>query len=155
MPRLYTINSTPSAETAALDFLELQPGDDLPNKLLGCELAQSTEEGDAQSEMLAIAIRRGNTTSGSGGVTTAANPVDANDAAYGGTTPETLNDTKATTAGGTIYTSAMNVQSGYFKMYPELTAPKVDQGDSRMCVELVDTPADSTTWSCGFDIMEQ
>lgn len=155
MPRPYHIASTSSAETVALDLLELQPADDIPNKLLGADVSQSTEVADAAEEMLQLAIRRGNTTSGSGGVTSSANPTDANDAAYAGTTPETLNDTKATTSGGTIKGPwNFNVRVGWSMLYPELLAPKVDQGDSRMCVELVAAPADSVTWGCTFDIAE-
>lgn len=147
MPRTYTIASTSSAETVALDLIELQPGDDLPNWMSGVEVTQSTEVGDAMEEMLLLAIRRANSTSGSGGVTTTANPVDSNDVAYGGTTVETLNDTKATTAGSTIKGPwSFNVRMGYFYMWPEEMQERVDQGDARMCLELVGAPADSVTW---------
>lgn len=155
MPRNYDVASTSSAETAALDFLELQPGDDLPNRIMGMKVTQSTEIGDAMEEMLLIAIRRGNTVSGSGGVTTTANPVDANDTAYGGTTPETLNDTKANTSGSTVVGPySFNVRVGFLEMYPEEMGNKVDQGDARSCVELVAAPADSVTWQVAFAIKE-
>lgn len=155
MARDYDIAGTSSAETAALDFLELQPGDDLPNKIDGMAIGQITELADAAEEQLAMAIRRGNSTSGSGGVTTTANPKDANDSAYGGTTPETLNDTKATTSGSTVRGPwSFNVRIGYFELLPDTKAHKVDQGDARSAVELVGAPADSITWEVGFDIRE-
>lgn len=153
--RNYTIASTSSAETVALDLLELQPGDDLPNFIDGAEITQSTETGDSGEEMLQLALRRGNTVSGSGGVTTTANPVDSNDSAYGGTTPETLNDTKANTSGGTVKGPwSFNVRVGYFPLYPGNKAHRVDQGDARTAFELVNAPADSVTWQVGFDISE-
>lgn len=153
--RYYDIGSTSTAQTAALDFLELQPADDIANKICGCEITQSTEIGDAMEEMLLLAIRRGNTTSGSGGVTTTANLVDANDAAYAGTAPETQNTTKATTSGGTTRGPwSFNVRVGFVYMWPLETAPRADQGDSRICVELVAAPADSVTWQPAFSIME-
>jgi hypothetical protein len=155
MSRYYDIGSTSTAQTVALDFIELQPGDDMPNKIVGCEITQSTEIGDAMEEMLLLAIRRGNTSSGSGGATTTANPVDANDAAYAGTAPETQNTTKATTAGGTIRGPwSFNVRVGFMYMWPLDIAPKADQGDARICVELVAAPADSVTWQPAFSIME-
>lgn len=155
MSRDYEIASTSTAETTALDLLELQPADDIPNKIDGCEITQSTELGDAQEEMLQLAIRRGNTTSGSGGVTTSTNPVDANDAAYAGTAVETLNTTKATTSGGTVKGPwNFNVRVGFMYMWPDNKAHRVDQGDARSCVELVAAPADSITLGVAFSIRE-
>jgi hypothetical protein len=108
------------------------------------ELSQSTEVKDAEEEMLQLAWRVGNTTSGSGGTTgIVANPILPGDAASG-LTIEIFNTTKATIGTVTTLNWDWNVRMPFEKIFTPETelflAPS-----QRACLELVAPPADILT----------
>lgn len=133
--------------SAAQDLFEIGPADDKPTKFMGLELGQYgvADYGDAQAEGVGLAIRRGNTASGSGGSSPTVRACDKHDAAAG-FTAEANNTTKANTSGATFWTSAWNVQqSPSIWWWPDNTGISSDQGDTTACVELIAAPADALT----------
>lgn len=145
MPTDCLVAASGVAITVAQDLFELVPADDKPIKATGFELGQSTEVGDAAEENVRLAVRRGNTTSGSGGSTPTVNAADPHGASPA-VTAEANNTTKATTAGATILSTGWNERvTPMVWWYPDQFAPGADQGNSRLCIELVAAPADSVT----------
>lgn len=144
--RIYDCSFGPTAETVAVDLVELTPADDKPLVVLRSTLAQTTELGDAQEEFIGIAWIRGNTSTGSGGVAAAngnsRNPSDATS----GFTYEALNTTQAT--GGTTKTlaqTAWSVRGGLDYVFLPEERPEVTQANTLMCWRLGAAPTDSIT----------
>jgi hypothetical protein len=132
--------------TAQVDFFEIITGSASPVKIIGLQLAQTTELGDAAEEFMGIAIKTGQTTTGTGG-TQAATPAktDIRDGTPG-FTYDSLNTAKA--SGGTIVTclqDAFNVRAGYQLWLPPEAQIRIAVS-SRATVELTTTPADSITF---------
>lgn len=103
-----------AAFTAAIDIFELLAGTGKPLVLLGIELGQPTELGDAQEEQIKLTLKRvtGAPTSGSGGGTSTLQVLQPNDTGTG-VTLETGNTTQL--SGGTSVTMAIlpwNVRAG-------------------------------------------
>lgn len=146
MPRMYSVSFTGVAVTAQQDFFELVAPGTISCELHSIYLAQSSDAGDAQDEQLQVAIKSGQTTSGSGGSAPTPIPIDFGDAASGATS-EVNNTTKA--SAGTIVTlhsDAFNVRAGWaYRPTPEERI--VIRGARRLTVELLTTPADSLTMS--------
>lgn len=129
----------------AQDFWEIQCADDKPVAMRGCEFAQSSDLGDAAEEVLRTAVRRGNTTSGSGGSAPTMRAADVHDAAPAAVL-EANNTTKATTAGATLTNSGFNIRIAPTPFWwPDNFGPLSDQGQTSMCHELVAAPADAVT----------
>lgn len=111
-----------------------------------CVFSQTTEVADAQEEQLQLLIKRGATTSGTGGTTLTPVDLGTGGATFGGTV-EANNTTKATA--GTILTmhsEAWNVRSAWdWLPTPEnrIWVP----ASGRATIELATTPADSITMS--------
>lgn len=145
MARSYTapINIS-TAFTAQIDIFEILAATGKPVELLGFELAQTSEVGDAQEEWLALVLKyvTGAPTSGSGGGTSTFRPINPNDTAAGATI-ETGNTTKLT--GGTSVELARipwQVRAAaYYVPIPELRHGAA--ADGRLVLELATTPADS------------
>ncbi len=137
-----------SVGTAAQDLFEISSADDKPTKAIGLELGQDSEYGDAAEEAIRLAIRRGNTTGGSGGSAPTVRSADKHDASAG-FTAEANNTTKATTAGATFWNSAWNERmSPSIWWWPDNTGVSSDQGDTTgPVVEMVTTIADALTLS--------
>ena len=132
------------AVTAGQDFISLQAADVKPFELVSIELGQSSDAGDAQDEMLPIAVKRGYTTVGSGGSSVTPAKALPGDAAFGGTAR--VNDTTVASGGtpDTVLSSAFNVRAGYQKVWALDERPQVPQGG--VCViNLPSAPADSLT----------
>lgn len=144
MGRMYTAVFSAVAVTVQQDFFELNAPAAKPVILHAIFLSQSTEVGDAAEEMLQVLIKRGATTSGSGGTAPTAVPLEANDVAFGGTV-EVNNTTKATA--GTIvvlHSENFNERAGWVYM-PTPEMRPILTGGGRLTVELATTPADSVT----------
>lgn len=149
MSRLFTC-SWSSAQTVQQDFFELLSPSAKSVRLHAIELEQTSEVGDAQEEGLAIILKRGvgSVTTGSGGTTPTAVPLDAGDTAYGGTV-KINNTTKMVAGSGTISTLAnwaWNVRVPFLKLFTPELRPIIKGGD-RFTIELATTPADSITFS--------
>lgn len=144
MGRMYTASFSAVAVTAAQDFFEIVAPADSVVVIHGVTISQYTDVGDAAEELLSVLIKRGQSTSGSGGSSVTPAPLNFGDAAYGGTV-EANNTTKAST--GTIVTlhaDAWNVRSPFLWLpSPEM---RIHLSPSqRATVELLAAPADSLT----------
>lgn len=144
--RVYSIIFSAVAVTAAQDLFELSPADDKPVEIIGIELGQSSDSGDAQDEQLQISIIRGFTASGSGGSTPTPAPIEPNGAAAG-FAAEVNNTTLANTGTSvTLHTGCWNVRAGYINWFPEGCGPKANQGNTTLLLRQT-APVDSITMS--------
>lgn len=150
----YTVKFAGVAVTAQQDFFEIAPADDKPIIIVKIELTQSTEVGDSQEEGLDVRLVAGNTVSGSGG--SAFTPL-LNSAGYAaaGASCEINNTTKANT--GTereLWASNWNVRMPWIYQPTPEEYFVISQADSRVCLRLGTTPADSITMSGTLVFME-
>ena len=148
MGRKYTAAFKAVAVTAQQDFFEILAPADAIVVIHEWELSQSTEVGDAQEEQLQLTTNRGigTVTSGSGGSTATAQPIEDGDAAFGGTV-EINNTTKMVVGTGTLEELepfAWNVRQSLRQIYTPETRPIISPGN-RWTLELETTPADSIT----------
>jgi hypothetical protein len=153
MGRMYSVSFAAVAVTAQQDFFEINANTNRSLRVHSIFVGQSSDAGDAQDEQLAVLIKTGATTSGSGGSAPTPSPLIAGGAASN-FTAEVNNTTKANT--GTIVTAhadAFNVRGGWnYRPTPEERIELT--GGGRLTVELATTPADSLTMS-GTMIVEE
>lgn len=144
MPRDYTVTFAAVAVTAAQDLFEISPADDKPIEILGIELGQTSDSGDAQDEQLQLSIVRGHTSSGSGGNSATPSPVDSNDSAAGFAAE--INNTTIAASGSTTthLVTAWNVRAGYIRQFAEWERPRASQANTTIVVR-TSAPADSLT----------
>lgn len=142
--RTYAVTFNAVAVTAASDLFELTPADDKPIEIVGIELGQTTEFGDAADETLGLQIIRGFTASGSGGSSATPTPTSPN-AAAAGFTAEVNNTTVANTGTTTtLLSTAFNVRAGYLNYFPADARPRAGQGNTTIVLRMT-APADSVT----------
>lgn len=144
--RIYKCPFGYTAETVAVDVVELTPADDKPIVIFRLVMGQTTEVGDAQDEFIGTSIVRGNTTSGSGGVAAANGNITNPSDATSGFTYEALNTTQATS--GTTKTLAQPtwcVRGGMDHVYLPEERDEATQANTLMCWRLAGAPADSVT----------
>jgi len=150
--RTYAVTFSAVAVSAAQDLFEITPATNKPIEIIGIELGQSSDSGDAQDEQLQISIIRGHTTSGSGG--TAPTPVAhcPGDGAAGFTAE--VNNTTVASAGTAVvlHTGAWNVRAGYINWFPENARPQAIQGS--VLVVRQTAPADAITMSGTLIVLE-
>jgi hypothetical protein len=144
--RSYTVTFSAVAVSAAQDLFEVTPADDKPVEIVGIELGQSSDAGDAADELLQVSIIRGHTTSGSGGSAPTPGPMEPGDAAAGFTAE--VNNTTVASAGTTVtlHNFCWNVRAGYINWFPEVVRFKAGQGNTTIVVRQT-APADSITMS--------
>lgn len=97
---------------AAQDLFEIVAPANSRVRLLEIDIGQYSDFGDAEAEILSLAIWRGHTVSGSGGSTV----TPANINPYGGnagSTVEANNTTVATTSGTLLWATTWHVQAGF------------------------------------------
>lgn len=153
MGRRYTVQFNAVAATAQQDLFEVVAPSDACVIVHDILLSQVTEVGDAAEEGLAVLLKSGQTTSGSGGSAPTAIPIEFGDAAFGGTC-EANNTTKA--SAGTIVTHDAwnwNVRVPFEKVFTPETRPVLSPS-RRLTLELATTPADSITISGRMTIEE-
>lgn len=145
MGRIYNLPLARTAVTVAVDLAEILTAATHMCRILSIELTQSTDVKDAEEEMLQLAFKSGQTTSGSGGNTGVTPvPVLIGDAAHG-MTVETFNTTKASV--GTIVTHKIwdwNVRVPFLYFFPPEQTLWIPPS-TRATLELVAAPADSIT----------
>lgn len=145
MGRIYNLPLARTAVTVAVDLAEILTAATHICVIHGVELSQSTDVKDAEEEMLQLAIKSGQTTSGSGGNTGVTPiPVLIGDSAHG-MTVESFNTTKA--SAGTIVTHKVwdwNVRIPFF-WYPTPETRLIIPPSTRATFELVAAPGDSIT----------
>lgn len=146
MARTYVVSFDGVAVSAAQDLFELTPADDKPIEVVGLFIAQTSDVGDAQDEILKYTIIRGYTTSGSGGSSaTPAALLPADTAA--GFTAEVNNTTVANTGTAvTMHNDAFNVRAGLQLWFPPEARPSASQANTTIVVR-IPAPADALTMS--------
>lgn len=144
--RIYTVIFSAVSVSAAQDLFEITPADDKPIEIIGIELGQSSDFGDANDEGLQLSIIRGFTSSGSGGTAPTPAPLSPSDTAAG-FTAEVNNTTVATTGTtATLWTSCWNVRAGYINWWPEGMRPTATQANTTIVVRQT-APVDAITMS--------
>ena len=140
MGRMYSATFEEVAATAAQDLFEIVAPADSVVIIHGFEISQSS---DTDSEGLSLLVHRGST-SGSGGSSVTAAPMNVGDAAFGGTVE--ANNTSQATEGTILHAAAFNVLSGY-AWIPTPEIRPVLSPSGRIIIELQTAPADSLTIS--------
>lgn len=149
MRGVYTVifdQQTIAAASGDYDLFEVVPADDKALEIVALSLGNKSEIGDAQDEMIAYSIVRGNTTS-SNGTTTTPQLTDPSDpaASFGA---ETIGSTPATAGTSvTLLADTFNVRAGLNLVFPELMRFKVSQANTGLYVRLTAAVADDLTLS--------
>lgn len=148
MGRIYTVSFDQQAFTAANgdhDFFELDPAAEKPIEIVAIFIGNKSEVGDAQEEMVAWAVVRGNATTGNGTAATP-RPLDSNDSAAG-FVAEVVSTTPA--SAGTpvnLHADTFNIRTGLQIIFPPDMRPRA-QGADLLCVRLLTALADDATLS--------
>jgi hypothetical protein len=146
---VYTVSfdqQTIAAASGDYDLFEIVPADDKPVEIVALSLGNKSEVGDAQDEMLAYSIVRGNTTSSNGTATTP-QLLDPSDPAAS-FTAETVGSTPATAGTSvTLLSDTFNVRAGLMLVLPAEMRPKVSQANTGMYVRLTTAVVDDLTLS--------
>lgn len=154
MARVYTVIFSAVAVSAAQDLFELTPADDKPIAIIGIELGQTSDYGDANDEGLQLSIIRGFTTSGSGGSAPTPGVLNPADTAAG-FTAEVNNTTVATTGSSvTLWTGAWNIRAGYMNKWSAEERFWATQANTTIVVRMT-APADAITMSGTLWVLEQ
>ncbi len=141
---VYTVSFTDTAVTGIVDIFELNAATDKPVELIGLFLAQITDVGESEEEIIDFTVGRGHTTTGSGGGSPTPRPVNSNDPASG-FTAETLNTTIATAGTNVVlFSDSWNVRAGYQLILPEGMGFST-AGTALLVVRLETAPSDSIT----------
>lgn len=156
--REYTVTFENVSVSASQDFFELTPADDKPLKIAGVWLDNvggTADAGDAQEEMLRLLIRRGHTTSGSGGSAPTPQKLGSSADAAAGFTAE-VNNTTIASAGTTadLLAFGWNVRVPLREMFPDELMPGASQADTTIVVRLLSTPADAISISGTLYVVE-
>lgn len=157
MGRMYTTQTAAVAVTTAVDLWEILAATAKPIRIHGWSIAQTTDLGDAQEEVLRLIEVRGvgSVTSGSGGSSPTVHPIDDNDAAVGATV-EANNTTRMATGTGTLETLSergWNIRIPLEMIYTPEMRPRVNPGD-RWTLAIGAAPADSVTISTSITFEE-
>jgi len=148
MGRMYSVVFDNVAVTAGQDLFEITPADDKPVLFHGCWLGQSSDAGDAQDELLRVAIIRGHTTGGSGGTAVTAPPLQSSaGAGFGGAAK--INNTTIASAGTavTLVADTFNVRAGWVYLPTPEARPGASQANTTIVVRLMAAPADQLAMS--------
>jgi hypothetical protein len=145
--RIYRIALVRTVVSAAVDLCEILTSATQVAWVHDIDLSQSSDSKDAEEQMLQLAWRRGNTTTGSGGNTVTPNP-EGDIGVASGLTVKTFNTTKAT-VGTTVSVPIWdwNIRTPGGRLY----APEMHifiPPNTRHCLELVAAPVGSVT-ICG------
>jgi len=131
------------AVSAVQDLFEINAPSDAVVLVHGLVISQSSDAGDSESEQLNVLIHRGST-SGSGGSTPTATPMEVGNAAFGGTVE--ANNTSQSTEGTHVHAESFNVMAGMQVWWTPETRPVISPS-GRLIVELQTAPADALTMS--------
>lgn len=146
---VYTVSFDQQSIAAAsgdYDLFEIVPADDKAVEIVALSLGNKSEIGDAQDEMLAYSIVRGNTTS-SNGTSTTPQLTDPSDPAAS-FTAEVVGSTPASAGTSvTLVADTFNVRAGLMLVLPPEMRPKVSQANTGLYVRLTAAVADDLTLS--------
>lgn len=143
MGRMYSATFEEVAVTAIQDLFEINAPADSVVAIHGVVISQSSDAGDSESEQLNVLVHLGST-SGSGGSTPTARPLNLGDAAFGGTVE--ANNTSQSTEGVFLHAESFNVMAGLQIWLPPECRWIISPSD-RLIIELQVAPADSLTMS--------
>lgn len=160
MPRVVSYPVAGVSVSAAQDFFEVLAATGKPFTLLGFNISQSSDYGDAQAEGEQVIIKRatGSYTSGSGGTTLAGSAAGkhATNDSNAGPTVEFNNTTQASAGTGTLtnlFADSFNLQAGYtYCPIPEMRF-KFLPGEA--CIVSISAPADALTMNGTITIEEE
>lgn len=146
--RTYTVPFASKAESAAIvDWVEIVPAANKPIEIVGFFIAQTSDFGDAQSEIIPYKVSRGWSTSGSGGSTVTPVPIDPNDSAAGFTV-ENMNTTVASAGTETIIANqAFNIMAGEQLWLPDGFGWQCLSSNNRLTIRPLTAPADALTFT--------
>jgi len=142
----YAITFAAVAATAAQDLVEITAASTRRVKILGWEIGQSTEAGDAEDEQLRLELIRGYTTSGSGGGAFTPLPLDPAEPAA--LAAAEINNTTLATAGTPqiLHATALNVRAGHIWIPTPDMRPLIAVS-TRIVLRMNSTPTDSVSFS--------
>lgn len=152
MARIYTATAEVSNVTAAIDLMEVNAPSDSAIMILSAVVSQSSEEGDAEAEMLQFSIGRASGSAGSGGSSATPQAHDEGDPASGATV-ESGNTTRAGT-NTLIRREAANVQAGWFYTPVPEERIIVSPGGDPLIFGMEDTPADAVNFKIAVTFAE-
>lgn len=151
----YLVDTGEQSVSAAQDLIEISGPADAVIKIRTVTVSQSSDAGDAQSEQLNVALKRGvGSTSGSGGASVTPGQKQTGDAAAGSTC-ERNNTTQAVAGGGsltTLYNEDFNVMAGLSKTFPPGEEIILSPGEEFYVS--VTAPGDALTMSCVVEFEE-
>lgn len=154
MSRVFAVPIASTAQTVAIDWVEVRSAASRVLKLVEVRISQSTETGDAAEEMIRWYIKTGISTvaSGSGGTTPTPYALDGS-ATASGFTAEVNNTTQLAVGTGTLNTIVMdpfNVRTGLLYVpLPQVVWQVANQ--NYIAIGMGAAPADSITWEgCAF-----
>jgi len=141
MGRMYSAVFEQVSVDAAQDLFEIVAPADSVVRIHSIKIGQSSDAGDAESEQLNVLIHRGST-SGSGGSSPTPNPLEAGDAAFGGTV-EANNDSQGT-EGAILASFDFNVLAGLNEVFTPEERIYISPSQ-RLIIELQTAPSDALT----------
>jgi hypothetical protein len=143
----YTAKFEAVAITTAQDLFEVASAAAKPTVPISFDIGQTSDFGDAQAENLLVALRSGQTTTGSGGTTVTPTNNDPGSGAAASAVVKANNTTKA--SAGTIVTHrtfVWNVAIGLVEKFTQEEQILMAAG-RRFTLELVNAPVDALTVS--------
>lgn len=145
---VYTVTFDQQSFTAAnadYDFFELDAAAEKPIEIVAVKIDNKSEVGDAQEEMVAYSIVRGNTTTGNGTSTTP-RALDPSDGAASFTAEVVASTPASAGTALTLVAGCFNIRAGLYEIYPPEMRPKT-AGADLLCVRLLTALADDATLS--------
>lgn len=145
---VYTVSfdqQTIAAASGDYDFFELDAAAEKPVEIVALDIANKSEVGDAQEEMVAYSIVRGNTTTGNGTATTP-RPLDASDGAASFSAKVVSSTPASVGSPVNLLVSTFNIRAGLQYIFPEAMRPKA-AGADLLCIRLLTALADDATMS--------
>lgn len=145
--RMYNALFTDIGVSATQDLLELRAPSDAVVIIHGFAIFQTSDLGDSEEEVLRVQVRKGPTSgsSGSGGGTLTASPVELGDPAFGGTIER--NNTTQATGINSIYQMGWNIRLPLRVIF--MPKERIVMSPSELFVlALPDAPSDVLTMCC-------
>lgn len=127
------------------DFFELDAAAGKPIEIVALFIGNKTEVGDAQEEMVAWSVVRGNTTTGNG-TTTTPRPLDPSDGAASFGAEVVASTPAAAGTALTLHADTFNIRTGLQLVFPPEMRPKTAEADL-LCVRLLTALTDDATLS--------
>lgn len=148
----FTASQDAQAISTAVDLFHITIADDKPFYLLGLDICQTTDLGDANEEVLRLGFYSGVTGGGAGAALTEAALSDA----HGATISTAVVGQGAASTGGTLRkVFYWNIrQAGPVWIATPETVIRVGQGGSACAIRLLAAPADSITVSAEITFAE-